>query len=58
MIAYFKCLCGQNKQKAKLLSEQGYEVRIINKNAKWRKEALGYKTKLPFKVTNGKVELI
>lgn len=56
MKAYFRCLCGANRQKAKLLSEQGYEVRVINQNPEWRKEALEYKTKLPFKVTNGKVE--
>lgn len=56
MIAYFKCLCGLNKALAKSLEREGYEIRVINKNPGWRKQALEYKTKLPFKVINGKVE--
>lgn len=58
MIAYLRCLCGVNRQKAKQLENDGYEVRVVNSNPEWRKEALAYMTKLPFKVTNGKVEEI
>lgn len=58
MIAYFKCLCGANKSKAKQLADEGYEIRVINTNPAWRKESLSYKEKLPFKVNNGKVERI
>lgn len=58
MIAYLRCLCGANKAKAKQLRDDGYEVRVVNSNPEWRKEAFTYKTKLPFKVTNGKVEEI
>lgn len=55
MIAYFKCLCGQNKLLAKRLKDEGYEIRSVNLNRQWRDEALQYKIKLPFKVVNGKV---
>lgn len=58
MIAYFRCLCGRNRQKAKQLEAEGYEIRVINKNPEWRAEAKEYIAKLPFKVTNGKVEEI
>lgn len=58
MIAYFKCLCGANKAKAHELSLSGYEIRVIRLNDEWRKEALSYGEKLPFKITNGKVERI
>lgn len=56
MIAYFKCLCGANRQKARVLSEAGYEIRVTNKNQQWRLEARNIGAKLPFKITNGKVE--
>lgn len=55
MIAYIKCLCGQNKLLASNLKAQGYEVRVVNMNPTWRKEASGYKVKLPFTVVDGKV---
>lgn len=58
MIAYFKCLCGSNKQKADGLRQQGYEIRVVRSNAEWRSEALSYGERMPFKVTNGKVERI
>lgn len=58
MIAYFKCLCGSNRQKTKQLQAEGYEIRLTNKSRVYRIEAQSYKARLPFKVTNGKVEEI
>lgn len=56
MILFMKCRCGRNKLLAKQYAQQGYEIKYINLNPSWRKEAESYKTKLPFKVTNGVVE--
>jgi prephenate dehydrogenase len=53
MIGYIKCLCGSNKLLARKLKEQGYDVRVVNLNPEYRKEAAAYKTKLPFTVENG-----
>lgn len=58
MVAYFKCLCGDKRKKAKQLESEGYEIRITNRNSEHRKEALSYKAKLPFKITNEIVEEI
>lgn len=58
MIAYFRCMCGANKAKARQLKEQGYEIRVINLNPEWRKEAKSYGARLPFKITNGITEEI
>lgn len=56
MTAYFKCRCGRHKLAIQELKSQGYEVVILNEQPSRRLEAESYKTRLPFKVTNGAVE--
>ena len=56
MTAYLRCLCGRNKLLAKTLREQGYDVVVINMNPERKAEAASYKTRMPFKVTNGVIE--
>lgn len=59
MIVYLKCLCrAQDKLLAQRLREMGYEVRVINKNPQWRREAALYRIKPPFRVVNGIAEVI
>ena len=55
-LAYLKCLCGKNASLADTLITEGYTIKLINNHRANRLEALEYKTKLPFKVTNGVVE--
>lgn len=55
MILYIKCQCGRYKLLARKYQEEGYEIRLINMNPEWRKEAKDYHAKLPFTVVNGQV---
>lgn len=48
MVAYLKCACGRYKLLAKKLAEQGYEIRYVNMNPAWKKEAQLYNLRLPF----------
>lgn len=56
MTAYFRCSCGKNKLLIKRLKAEGYDVRVTNLNPEWKTEAASYRTRMPFKVTNGVVE--
>lgn len=49
MIIYMKCACtSQDRLWVMHMRNNGHDVRAINKNSDWRKEAREYKTKLPF----------
>ena len=53
MIVYMKCACtASDKLLVSQLKSDGHEVRLTNRNPKWRKEAREYALRLPFKVIN------
>lgn len=55
MIAYFKCVCTtKHRLLAKRLRDEGFEIRITNRNPVHRKEAKDYGLRMPFVVVDGK----
>lgn len=54
MIVYFKCLCmSTDRIKAQQLKAEGHEIKVVDMNPQYRKEAKAYGVKLPFKVIDG-----
>lgn len=51
MIIYMRCACtSKDRLWVSELRKNGHEVRLVNRNPKWRKEAREYGLRLPFKV--------
>jgi hypothetical protein len=53
---WIKCMCGQNRLLVNKYKSLGYIVKVTSKKREWRDEAATYATKLPFAVSDGKVE--
>lgn len=58
-VVYFKCMCkSSDRQRARQLRAEGYEVKVVKSNPLLRLEAKDYGLRMPFVVENGKARAL